>query len=152
MLFLAYMFIFLIVAIGLFAVAMYVLEATGFNRRRKAFKMNIETKMESLNTPYNCNCGITSRKYQLKNDSDCPHCGEKIYLFSKKVKDKRYPFAPKLTKWEVKQYVRNQEELERIEVELRELKSYDAEIQIWEDMQRKKVEEQKAIIEKKQKL
>ena len=124
----------------IFLVSFTILDSRGvFDRHR-----DLKRELKSLNHPYKCDCGITSRKYQLLKDDYlvCPHCERKLWECADMIDDDReFPFAPKINKKEAKRYLKNREEMKKVKKEMRNLDEYDKEIEIWQKMQLRKMEE-----------
>lgn len=97
-----------------------------------------------LNTPYKCECGITSRKYQLVEYGEifkCPHCDNSLYYSSLDCYHRKLPFAPLIKKREVLKLLSKKVNLDKIILKMKESEEYDKELEAWQNLQLKKMEE-----------
>lgn len=121
-----------------------------------------EAEMDKMNKPYKCKCGIVSRRYQLsgENQTICSHCDfdmsvshrmsgsissfyrEDMELYLNRIEDDRkFPFAPKLDEIKFLDYWNDKEKMKRIEKEKNDLIETDKELEAWQNIQLKKMEE-----------
>lgn len=104
---------------------------------------NFKNSKRKLNITYTCwNCNITSRYYQLKNDnSSCPHCGGSMRTSYTNSDNDDYPFAPRLTTMRFIKIQREKNKLNNIKMQLHSTERYDKELEAYEQLQMKKLQE-----------
>lgn len=87
-------------------------------------------------------CGITSRRYQLTNNtsSECPHCHLTKGFHGVEV-SKEYPFAPKINSIDFIKWKLEKNKLDNIQKDLKETERIDKELEAYEQLQLKKLQE-----------
>lgn len=122
----------------------------------KGLSYSQEKDLESLNDPYKCSCGIVSRKHQLIGGikTVCPHCEKDLeegsnfwradnMRYRKISDDRKFPFAPKMKASEYLKMKKEETKTNKIKKELKDLSEYDKELEAYEKIHAKKLQELK---------